>query len=229
MAGIDKTYVKSFEDFIAVRDWMRNYERILPNGMVLKGRNYLYYDDTDEEDIKKAFEDNEECEIPIMNTSDVMDYFLIRECPLNVVQQRMREVYEEEYIRSVKNGTSEYDTFVRPEGGKHLRLTKKPKRNYHYKWYSVYSKKKVRDKFNIDRIILPDGTSTGIYYSDEYDYWTLPHELCCGSWNSSPIFPIKSLKALARKILKWKLPIGTRVRFSAFNYCEMEGEFLVTR
>lgn len=220
MAAIDKTYVDNWEDWKEITDWMKSFERKLPNGSILRGKNFLYYPDSTKEEIEDWLKEQED--IPVMNTSWTMDYFLIRECPLEVVQNRMQSVYSKENYEAIKNGTSEYDTFVRPVGGKHLKLIKKPK--YWKPSRYIWNGKLCKDRFVVD-IDLPE--EYGNYYSwyyDELDYWSMPYELIAGGHMSSADVNCYTHKALMRKILKWNLPIGTKVKVSHFRfqggYCE---------
>lgn len=221
MAAIDKTYVTTKEEYLEIRNWMENFTKELPNGMILYGGDFIY----DVEDLDEVFP----CEtgFPVMNTSTTMDYFLIKECPIKLVQDRMKSVYSEDYYNSVKNGTSDFDKFVRPEGGKHVKLIKKPRRNFHYKWYNEYRKKRIRDKFTVD-VILPDNVYS--WYYEEYDHWEIPGELVHGRhFSSDATVKVGSVKALKRVVRKWNLPVGTKVRFHALRYCGMYGEFLITK
>ncbi|MCH5167949.1 MAG: hypothetical protein J1F35_08735 [Erysipelotrichales bacterium] len=217
MAAIDKTYVNNWEDWKEITDWMKSFERVLQNGSILIGENFLYYPDATKEEIESWLK--EQKEIPVMNTSWSMDYFFIRECPIEAVQNRMKSVYSKESYEEIKNGTSEYDKFVRPVGGKHLKLIKKPK--YYKPSKFLWNGKIRKDRFVVD-IELPNGDYS--WYYDEIDYWSMPYELIAGGFMSSADVYCKTHKALIRKILKWNLPIGTKVKASHFRfqggYCE---------
>ena len=225
MAAIDKTYVDNWEDWKEVTDWMKSFERKLPNGSILRGKNFLYYPNATKEEIEEWIKKVNK-EVPIMNTSWTMDYFLIRECPLEVVQNRMQSVYYKEEYEAIKNGTSEYDTFVRPIGGKHLKLIKEPKfwKLNKYLWNDKIRK----DKFIVD-VDLPKKYGTYSWYYNDIDYWSMPYELIAGRCSSSADVCCNSHKALIRKILKWNLPIGTKVYVSHFRFQGGECEFIVKK
>lgn len=215
MAAIDKTYVTNFEDFIRIQNWMKNFVRELPNGTVLYGEDFLYYPDYSEEQIKNLFIETSH-EIAVMNTSLSMDYFLIKECPIDIVQNRMKEVYSKEEYEAIKNGTSKYDTFKR-NSGHHIKLLK---RSVDSIW--------AKDKYTVN-IELPYKEGCPMY-NYEYDIWDLPYELSHGgrcSW--AVLTDTKSFKALIRKIINWKLPIGTKVIIRNFYWGYFYAEFLVTK
>ena len=226
MAAIDKTYVSTWEDWKEIVDYMTNFERVLPNGSVLKGKDFLYYPEFTQEDVESWL--IEQSEVPVMNTSHTMDYFLIRECPLEVVQKNMKFAYSEETYEAIKNGTSEYDKFVRPTPGKHLRLIKKPR-------YYTLSKFFWNNRYNKDRYFVhikyPENVSKYSWYYENLDHWSMDYELIHGGSLSSSalLYEVKSFKALIRKILKWKLPIGTKVFVSHFKFNGGECEFIVKK
>lgn len=218
MAGIDKTYVSNAKDFAEIYNWMKNFEKVLPNGCVIYGANYLYYDDEGYAETIEWFKENKGKEIPIMNTTTVIDYFLIKECPNKVVQNRMKEVYDEEWYDAVKNGTSEYDVFEYPEFGKHVRLVKG----------QMASRKTPKaDRYFVE-VEMPDQDFYSGYYED-LDRWSVPGELICGNRSSAYVGNEKSIKALIRKIRNWKLPIGARVKVMWMGHYGCECEFEITR
>ena len=196
-----------------IRTWIENFIKVLPNGMVLKGCDFLF--DSDEEE---AF--------ITMNTSTTMDYFLIKECPFKSVQSKMKQIYGVKYCTSVLNGTSDFDTFVRPEGGKHLKLIKKSNHNFLQKWFNTSINKKVMDKFIVD-VELPDG-DFAFYYS-ENNYWAMKGELVHGQSQPFAEVSVKSLVALGRVILKWNLPVGSKVTFDGAIDTNVHGEILITK
>lgn len=225
MAAIDKTYVRTWKDWKEITDWMKSFGRKLPNGSILRGENFLYYPDATKEEIEDWL--REQKEIPVINTSWTMDYFLIKECPLEVVQNRMQNVYSKEEYEAIKNGISEYDKFVRPVGGKHLKLIKKPK--YWNPSKYLWNGKICKDRFVVD-IDLPKEYGDGYsWYYEENDYWSMPPELIAGGFMSSAVVCCKTHKALMRKILKWNLPVGTKVKVSHFRLHGGECEFIVKK
>lgn len=126
MAAIEKTYTKDWEEYNSLRFWAQGKEFVCPNGRVLRPSEYLY--EWNMEDFKGQ-------ELPIMHTPQVLDYFLIKYCPLEFVQKRMKEVYRSWYDEVI-TGESDYDRLEyidhRPAHynlGKNLVWVKKPKHN----------------------------------------------------------------------------------------------------
>lgn len=218
MAAIDKTYVTSYKDYTDYREWAVKHKFKCPNGMVLYPSDYIY--EWDESDF------DGEREIPIMNTPQTLDYFLIKHCPLGFVQERMAIVYGEEYYNSVKNGTSVYDTFKSPKlGRKFKRINRGRFSRYntlfpYYRYNDKGKRTNANSLFSID--VLYDGSC--LWYNEEFDKFLLPYEL--GISTSSGARGCKTVKALMRKIRKWKLPIGAIVKVCG-RYVGEEWEFRI--
>lgn len=219
MAYIDKTYVSSYEEWKSIIDWCKNNSFTCPNGIVIHPINYCYDPDLSKEEVEDWLNESSG-EIPIMNTSYSMDYFLIKYCPIELVQNRMKTVYGEEYYNSIKNGTSKFDTFVRKEGGKHIGWIRKPLTNFTYAWYNRYLKKRINRGYSVQ-------VSGDFWYNEDYDYWVDDYELGYHSSNTADT-NCRSIKSLIRKVLKWNLPTGTKVRFFGRFTCEC-GEFIIKK
>ena len=192
MAAIDKTYVYSPKDYIDLVEWAKNAVYTCPNGTVIKISNSVYEWNINEiKDWSRG--------IPVLNTSYTEDYYLIKYCPLEVVQNRMKEVYSKDYYDSIKNGTSEWDTFTK-EGriGTKIVLKKySPHENFNY--YCKFADVQIRFE---DRLL---------WYSNDIKNFLWPNEL--GNTSSSGMFIRKSgsIKAIIRKLRKLNLPKGAKI------------------
>lgn len=188
MAGIDKTYVKTWQEYQDLVNWLEQNQFKCPNGDVIGICHYGWS--------KEDFDG--ERERPVLNTTQEEDYFLIKYCPLQFVQDRMKEVYDEEDYNSVKNGTSPYDTFTKEGrlGTGKIKLKKLRGRGKKYKY-----------------LYWTESLSYGLRYCTETNKWLWPYEL--GNWNTSTADRCHSIKALIRQIRKWQLPKGTGLRI----YC----------
>lgn len=200
MAAIDKTYTSSWEEYQEIIKWAKENKFTCPNGMIINPLNYCYT--WGEEDFKG------QRELPVMNTPQSLDYFLIKECPLRIIQRRMKDVYGPEEFQSIKDGTSHYDTFIRPTPGKKLRMVKDSK-FHNRKPYSFYNSR-VNKKITRVSISVYLGEES-LWYNEDYDYFLLEDELGIIQ-SSGVILRCRSLKAILRRIKKWKLPKGCEVR-----------------
>lgn len=214
MAAIDKTYVSSYEDWKEIIDWAKKTVFTCPNGIKFHVIDWCYtYSDSTEDDIRDCL--NNHKTIPVMNTPQALDYFLIKYCPIKVVQDRLREVYNSDFIDSVLKGISIYDTFVKPNFGKHYKFIKKPKLYYNSICYYV-------------DVTIPKEISLYPSYNMEYNIWLMDNELgYATTHNGSFCFRVKSLKSLIRTFRKWKLPIGTKIDFIG-QFEGTDGEIIIT-
>lgn len=198
MAGIDKTYTSSWEEYQELINWAKNTQFNCPNGIIINPINYIY------ERNKESFNGRE---IPVINSSQSLDYFLIKYCPIQFVQDRMKEVYDDEYYNSIKNGTSEYDTFIRPESGTKIKMIKDSK-FHNRKFFSFYNNRFNKKLVYINIEVQYNNES--LWYNEDFDTFILNNELGYWTCNSADI-KCKSIKAVVRKIKKWKLPKGAIV------------------
>ena len=89
MASIDKTYVSKYTDYKALKEWTEGVEFTAPNGIKFRPSEYIY--EWEESDFEPGHQ------LPVMNTPQGLDYFLIKHCPFEFVQNRMQEVYTDLY------------------------------------------------------------------------------------------------------------------------------------
>ena len=107
MAGIDKTYVKSYKDYIEVLDWCKNIGIVIDDyGNKIQPYLWLYNPNLTENDFNK---DKNNKQYIIWNTTLIQDLYIIRYCPCKVIQKRMKEVYSIDYINDVLNFNTEFD------------------------------------------------------------------------------------------------------------------------
>ena len=202
MAAIDKTYINNWNDYKALVDWCKDKSFTLSNGDIIKP-SYFIYNYTEEN-----FNDRKE--IPVWNTPIYLDIWLIRNCPLKFIQDRLKEQYgtgySKEFIISheyedtyhkILNYTSQYDNY---------------ERNGSHKFSVKYT---LNDKFKDDNLVWwVQIFELGWWYNEKHktqyhDDEALPiHSNVCifkGNLNK---------RKLARLIKKWNLPKGTIVNFS---------------
>lgn len=225
MAGIDKTYAKTWEEYETLVEWTKDKEFICPNGMKLYPMNCIYIWEKD--DYEKSYNNhkekypNEDFEFAVLNTTWAMDYFLIKYCPLEFVQNRLKQAYGKDYVKSILDGTSVFDTYNRNVGTK-VKIIKYPKFGNKGK----LCEKKRRMKFiEVENTYNPHSLNDILWYNEDYDYWVSFNEI--GYHTSSMCNKnINSTKAMIRQIRKWKLPKGTIVKWCG-RFVDNVFEFLV--
>ena len=230
MAGIDRTYVTCWEDYKAAYDWASSVGTVKDDfGNVFapldwiaeweeaefkecieaqkeRYRNY-YTDPTHVQEAKSAlgqdWEPDKEgkAEIVLWNTPTYFDVWLIRNCPLEFIQDRLRQQYGKSYTK-IKERRSEYDLYTRPAASKHFKVL------------PLSSFPRIRAR-NLWLYIQSEGSDW--MYDDEMKLWS--HWLECRQWNTNTMDakgPITRRK-LKRIISKCGFPAGVKLRVCS-NY-----------
>ena len=193
MAGIDKTYTNKWSEYIEFRTWAnRNYVTLFNGRKVCVGEYVAQ--DWEEGDFNGKYE------LPIANTPNFIDVYLVQHCPCKFVIDRMNEVYSEETIEQFKR----VDLSAKlPDTHKQNRKivitrnkdTKFPIHNRPYRgWWWLQSD----DDFDYD-------TDTNVWVDSSvmyYDYDT----------NTAHT---KTIKAIVRMLRKQYLPIGAKFTLSS--------------
>lgn len=257
MAGIDKTYLKSWEQFDTVRNWAKETCFTLKNGKTVRMSDFMYYpdltkqewDEWHDERVKYAreifdtpeytaeckkmygddwvFDPERYFDVVLWNTPTYVDVFLIRNCPFDFIQKRLREQYgggwsktaltdhnDDDMYEQIKNGTSVYDTYQRNGLGKNAKV------KFHGYGYVPRDKKCWWWIEIVNEI--------GWWYNEDDDAWYNDNELMPITCNvNDKIHGALTKKNVVNLIRKWDLPKGIRLRFS----CRFERhmfEFTVT-
>lgn len=190
MAAIDKTYVSSWEEYKEIRDWAIKTNVIYPNGDIgSKMINWFYFPYLTEGDFK------EDKEYVLWNTSEIVDMFLYKHCPFELVQERLKEQYSDlSYL--------DREPINEHEVGNHFIIPKKfINRIVYWQWYCIAVKYNER------------------YwgYNTETDQWVSTNEL--GKFHQYYLYiKLTSKKALARQIRKWNLPKGAAISINCMRY-----------
>ena len=190
MAAIDKTYVSSWEDYKEIRDWASKTDLIYPNG-INGGKmiNWFYFPDLTEDNFK------ENKEYVLWNTSELVDMFLYKHCPFELVQERLKEQYSDlSYLDRAPINEHEI--------GNHFIIPKKfINRIVYGQWYCIEVKYNER------------------YwgYNAETNQWVSTNEL--GKFHQYWLYiKLTSRKALARQIRNWNLPKGAIISINCIRY-----------
>lgn len=216
MAAIDKTYTSSWEDYQLLVEWCKGKSFTLKNGDVIKPSNYIY------EWERESFDG--ERELPIWNTPTYLDIWLIRNCPLEFIQDRLKEQYgggwskeafsnhnDDDMYHQILNHTSPYDSYERK--GSHKFSIK----------YSINNKFKDDDLFWWVNIM-----GLGWWYNDKHKMWYHNDEALPISCSCAHLKGNLSKRRLARLIKRWNLPKGTEIQFVGDYKRYIQKEFTVT-
>lgn len=243
MAAIDKTYISNYQDFDKIRNWAKGIK--IPVGKyTIPLVNYMYYPDLTEEEWNEALKDHinssikhgfskgkaiESFSMVLWNTDTFVDVWLIRNCPFDIVQERLKEQYgggwsktaftdhnEDNLYEQIKAGTSIYDTYQRNG------LGKKAKVKIDFYGHNIRDKK-VRWRIEINPLFI-SYTGSKLFSDEEYSYWY--SELFDGWYTDKELIPIDSnvcykigsftKKNIVNLVKKWNLPKGTIVDFEGF-------------
>lgn len=189
MAGIDKTYTDSYVDYKEFKDWADKQILTFYDGYKLCIGDWV-------RDCEK--EDFDDGEIPIMNTSTLIDIYLIQNCKSDFVLDRMKSVYDKD----------SYNKFQSVD------LTTKPPIEFQQN-RKIVIKRNNRTKFPIHS--SPYNSSRGknrwwiqcddrnFSYYDETDTWTSRGNYYPSNTNTSHR---TSIEAVVRHLRKQYLPKG---------------------
>lgn len=216
MAGIDKTYTRSWEEYQSLVKWCNGKSFTLKNGDVIRPSRYIYEWDKENFDGEKS--------LPVWNTPTYLDIWLIRNCPLKFIQDRLKEQYgggwskeaftyhnDEDMYHQILHYRSPYDVF-RCKGS--------------HKFSIEY---KRNEKFKDDDLVWwVDVLTWGWWYNEKHNMWYHDDEaLPIGSSHAHFKGNISKRK-LARLIKRWDLPKGTQIRFVGDYKRYIQKEFVVT-
>lgn len=226
MAYIDKIYVKTKAQAEEFKEWCRHQFVTDKYGKTVSLHRWC-----NEKNVIDSF-DWSSGEKPVFSATWDLDYYIIKNCPFDYIQDRLKIMYGEDTYNGIKNGT--YDP-----------VAERPKScvgpGYHYNIFPVETfdnhlfNKPVANCFHIS--IYKNHITEN---SDYLQFVGYNHNWCShsiydkngevkkryrvkeqiGTWDSLFDFVIadshsedccdcKSIKALTRRIRKWGLPIGT--------------------
>lgn len=186
MAGIDKTYCSDYSEYLKLKEWANGKVINFWNGSKLVVSDYIY--DWEETDFDGR-------DLPIMNTPECLDIYLIQNCPIEFVQDRMKSVWDNEY-QDKKN--MEFPTIHPDDLNQNRKVTitqigKLPLKNKgiycHQNWW-LQSKSEMG---------FDDATKNWVRYQDN-----LP--------NNTNTSHHKTIKGLIRFLRSQYLPVGVEFR-----------------
>ena len=267
MAGIDKTYISDWNVFDKVRNWAIKQQFTLKNGKIVKLKNYLYYPNLTKEEWNerhtnaiayaeehyntpeyiaeckelygKDWEFNAEkyFDVILWNTPTYVDIWLIRNCPFEEIQDRLKEQYgggwsktaftdhnEDNLYEQIKNGTSVYDTFQRNGLGKEAKV------KFHYISGSWCRDKKCWWWIEVNPYWIGDKHtrfSSGPWYNEDDDMWYWNEEAMPISSSTCLKDGCLTKKNIINLIKKWNLPKGSIVKFENLMSFKGKGRYIM--
>ena len=185
MAGIDKTYTDSYQDYKEFKNWAKEQILTFFNGHQVCIGDWIY--DYNQGDFNGE-------KLPIMNTPTWLDIYLIQNCKIKFVLDRMKVVYSEElykYSQTIDLSAPPPSCFQQNRKIV-FKNTKTTKFNLHQKPLGGKSKWWLQSNF-------------GFSYCSESKVWS--NEDTWYPMNTN-IAHIKSLKSVIRHLRKQFLPKG---------------------
>ena len=192
MAGIDKTYLDSYNDYLEIIKWCKKIGTVVDDyGNKFNPLDFVW--EIKEEEFKPG--------MILWNTPTWFDIYLIRYCNVDFIQERLREQYSEKFIKEVLNRTSKYDVYERNGLGKQLRVNvlKKPnfKGYFNTWWWFEIETEKGQDSWN---------------YNEYTGEWVNEHE--GKEWNTNVCTKYHgklTMRKIMRILRKWDLPAGLKI------------------
>jgi len=192
MAGIDKTYLDSYDEYTEIIDWCNSIGTVTDKyGNTFNPLDFVY-----ERNLTK---DEFEPGMILWNTPTYFDLFLIRSCPIKFIQERLEEQYNKDFIQSVIENRSPYDTFKRNGLGKNLKITvlRKPDYKGNYKktwwWISIGNSDWWYNEYN----------NEWVHYLEGKEHNTN----VCSRYRGK-----LTMRKIIRILRKWDLPSGLEIR-----------------
>lgn len=245
MAAIDKTYISDWNQFDMVRNWAIKQQFTLKNGKIVKLKNYLYYPDLTEEEwfeheaIWNQNYPESTYDVVLWNTPTYVDIWLIRNCPFDFIQDRLKEQYgggwsktaftdhnEDNLYEQIKNGISVYDTFQRNGLGKEAKV------KFHHISGSWCRDKDCWWRIEVNPYWIGDKKTQfdigdSPWYNEDDDMWYWDKEAMPIGSNVCYQDGCLTKKNIVNLIKKWNFPKGTIVTFENLMSFKGKGRYIM--
>lgn len=220
MAAIDKTYIKTYSQYKEVYDWCKDIvvtlDNIFNKNISFKPVDFIY--EWTEDDFNQLPENGE---LVLWNTPYYMDKWLIRNCSIDFIQERLKEQYGEEYNK-IKDGNCEM--YERNGLGKdiHFSVIKKPSTYNRFNFLYRDRQNKLRvykdNKMGVWNIRIEDKDCYW-FYDKQYDIWTntiegLPFDTSACTIKKKNL----NIKSIYRYLKKWDLPAGLKITIKNIHF-----------
>ena len=255
MAAIDKIYVDSFEKYKLFKDWCMTQPKLKDkygketslidyvfkytewsDGAVLPVCKNPYYIDAylirncpfdfiqkelmvsygkwSQDDIKEAYDvvmkrDGEKCESGAYRWLSKEDFSIV-DGKISLNKESDYDLIKAGKLYATPQTNKKYEV------GKSFKIVKCPKQQYNrpYKCKRWFVDVEVPEELGY------------VWYHSNTNTWDFMEEFVIDEWSSSMCIEFKTIKAIKRAILKWKLPVGTIVTCTG-RYVEDTYEFKV--
>lgn len=254
MAAIDKIYVENWEQYTQFKNWCKEQPKLKDKyGKEVSLTSYVY-DHTPNDKVFVAFSGPYYLDAYIIRNCPFD--FIQEELMVNYgywSQSRIKEYYDdvknwsgegecpywakiEDFI-TLEDGTmtikglekssyeriKEGELYTSPKRseyktGKHFRCIRHPK---------VFYNRPFKCKGWFVSVELPETFNEYMWYHSNTNTWDFSSEFVVSDWSSN-VAIVKTIKTLERLMLKWKLPIGTKVRATG-RYTFDNYEFIITK
>ena len=217
MAGIDKTYIKTYNQYKEVCDWCKDIVVTFGINKNIKFKPSDFINEYTKDDFNQLPENGE---LVLWNTPQYMDEWLIKNCPIDFIQNRLKEQYGDDYD-DIKNGNCE--TYKRNGLGKkiHFKVIKKPCTHHRFNFLYINKQFKIKvykeNKKCMWDIRIKDENCYW-FYNKQYDYWTnnlekLPYDSFTCTLKKKNL----NIKSICRYLKKWNLPANIKITID--NIC----------
>lgn len=204
MAAVDKIYVDNYNDYISFINYCKTIQEDVKKLFNVDIFNYFYFTYLTEESFK--IKDNE---YPLTNFPHKIDYYLIKNCNIPFIVERLKEQYGDSY-NEIKNDSEILNDYTF-EKFKKLKIIRK-KSKYPY----VIKKQKIKFIISIEDLNNNDSW----LYDKTISQWrnsNKSNDLNYSDCRSMIAFG-KSHKAIIRKVNKWNLPKGLEIEIIGHYY-----------
>ena len=199
MAGIDKTYTDSYQDYKEFKDWADTQTiRFFDGHKECIGDWVWEYEEEDFTNLNGR-------ELPVMNTPTWLDAYLIQHCQSAFVIDRMRQVYGEESFNELRT----------------VDLTAPPSAEFKQNRRIVIKPIKGRTKFPLNNKCFQKfrrnwmlQSNDSLWYNMDTKRWVRADQYYPHDTNTSDV---SSVKALIRQLRKQYLPTG--ISFNLIGSC----------
>ena len=204
MAGIDKIYIDNYDDYISFINYCKTIQEDIQKLFNVDIFNYFYFTELTEQSFE--IKDND---YPITNFPHKIDYYLIKNCDIPFIVERLKDQYGESY-NEIKNDNEILNDYTFEKFKKFKIIREKSK--------YPYIIKKQKNKFMISIEDLNNNDSW--IYDKKISQWRNSNK--SNDLNNDNCWSFikfgKSHKAIIRKVNKWNLPKGLEIEILGYYY-----------